>query len=665
MKGIKIKMLLAVCMLLIIVCVGFGISSYVIASNVLTDNVNLMLPQLAQQGANVVEKELDDQFSSLEVLAANDIIGDPNITLVQKQILMQKEFKRSDDIDVNLADTDGICITADGKRISIKDRAYFQKALSGGKAVSDPVENRNIPGTVIVNYAVPVKWEGKIVGVLFKVTDAAKLSAITNKITLGSTGKAYMINKQTTAIAHYNYDFVLKMDNTLDNVSEDSSLQSIASLQKEMTKGKVGYGLYSYIGKVRYVGFAPVKGTEWFLGVIVPQDDILSGLNVIRNSAIVIAVILLLISSVAGYILLGFITRPIIAISEQLKIFSGGDFSKELPESYIKMKDEIGILAKAASTMSENLRGFISQVANSVEQVAASSEELTASAEQQALASNDVAAAITGVAIGTEKQTSALVETSMVIEQISAGIQEASASSVEVAEHAVQTSLLAKDGQKAVAMAVNQMDKIENMTKNVKLAIDQLAVGSNEIGEITDAISGIAAQTNLLALNAAIEAARAGEQGKGFAVVADEVRKLAEQASEAAKQITSLIHDNQNNIDHAVVAMEANVEDVKTGLDVVKTTGDTFMEIASSINQVVSQIREVSTTFEQIAHGSQKMVTSIKLIENISNENTNQSQTVSAATEEQAASAEQIASSSQNLAKMAQDLQAAVGKFCI
>jgi len=369
----------------------------------------------------------------------------------------------------------------------------------------------------------------------------------------------------------------------------------------------------------------------------------------------------ILIAILGGLVITRIITVPINQVVVNIKEIADGNLT--IKDLTLDSKDEIGVLAKSLNIMSGNVRDLITQVATSAEQLASSSEELTASAEQQAQATNQVALAIQQVATGTEKQSSAIDETSSAIEQMSAAIQEVAASSNEVAEQANDTSLAATEGQKVVGRAVSQMEKVGQVTAEVQEAVDQLEQGSRKIGEITTVISGIAEQTNLLALNAAIEAARAGEQGRGFAVVAEEVRKLAEQSKGAAQQITTLINDNQININSAVKAMQAGTVDVKEGIEVVTSAGETFAQIVGSVNRVVNQIQEVSATVEEMASSSQLILSSINQIEDISRDNMGQSQSVSAATEEQTASSEQIASASQSLAKMAQDLQVVVSKF--
>ncbi|WP_407313435.1 methyl-accepting chemotaxis protein [Desulfosporosinus sp. SB140] len=384
-------------------------------------------------------------------------------------------------------------------------------------------------------------------------------------------------------------------------------------------------------------------------------------ISFVKIILLLLPIVVIIAAIFVGLSITRMITIPIKGVVDNIKEIADGNLTIE--DLKHDSNDEIGILSITLNAMSANVRDLIIQVANNAEQLAASSEELTASAEQQAQATNQVSSAIQHVATETEKQSNAINETSSAIEQMTAAIQEMSASSSEVTEQANNTSLAANEGQKVVSKAVSQMEKVGHVTSEVQAAVDQLEQESNRIGEITNVISDIAAQTNLLALNAAIEAARAGEQGRGFAVVAEEVRKLAEQSQAAAQQIASLINDNQANINHAVKAMKVGTADVKDGIEVVTTAGETFVQIAGSVNQVVNQIQNVSITVEEMASSSQLILTSINQIEGISKDNMGQTQFVSAATEEQSASSEQIAAASQSLAKMAQDLQFVLSKF--
>lgn len=254
-------------------------------------------------------------------------------------------------------------------------------------------------------------------------------------------------------------------------------------------------------------------------------------------------------------------------------------------------------------------------------------------------------------------------ETGGVIGNMAENIDRLAHNTKQVALNSNTAADKARFGGDSVSKAVTQMAQIENTVNSSAKVVSKLGEQSKEIGEIVGTISGIASQTNLLALNAAIEAARAGEQGRGFAVVADEVRKLAEQSQEAAKKIAELISDIQVDTERAVVAMQTGTKEVKTGAEVVNLAGGAFREIANLVVQVADQVETSSKAMDKMVAESQRIVTASEQINQISSKSAGEAQSVSAATEEQLASMEEIASSSQALAQLAQDLQQEVAKF--
>jgi len=220
-------------------------------------------------------------------------------------------------------------------------------------------------------------------------------------------------------------------------------------------------------------------------------------------------------------------------------------------------------------------------------------------------------------------------------------------------------------GQQAIDRVGSQMDQIDHSSQAVQKAVDELSTSSMKIQEIVALITGIAGQTNLLALNAAIEAARAGEQGRGFAVVADEVRKLAEQSGEASQQIAAMIRGNVASIDGAVSAMQATGQNVQIGMQVMQEAGQSFATIAKLIEDVNAEVETMSSSLVEVTLASQSVEKAVQEIEQISRDTAGQIQSVSAATQEQSASAEEIASTSHTLADLAQVLQENTRKFCV
>ena len=378
---------------------------------------------------------------------------------------------------------------------------------------------------------------------------------------------------------------------------------------------------------------------------------------------IAIIVSSILLGVVLSYLIIKRITKRLDDVVVFMETVSHGDFTRKVSEENMQDKSEFGVVSKAISEMNKSISELIRNVADTSEQLAASAEELTASAEQSSLASTQVAHSITSVAQGAVSQTHAIDTTSATVQTLSAGLEEAAASAQEVTEKSVQASQTANEGGKTVVQAVSQMKHIQETVTFSAQVVDKLGESSQEIGQIVDAISGIAAQTNLLALNAAIEAARAGEQGRGFAVVAEEVRHLAEQSQDAAKKITGLISEIQRDTAKAVAAMENGTKEVEIGVNVVTSAGNAFQNIEVIVGHVAEQMQEMSTVIEHMAQGSQQIVTAVAEIDSLSKKASSEAENVAAITEEQSASSEEIASSSQSLAHMAQDMQLAINQF--
>ncbi|MDR3588851.1 MAG: methyl-accepting chemotaxis protein [Negativicutes bacterium] len=382
------------------------------------------------------------------------------------------------------------------------------------------------------------------------------------------------------------------------------------------------------------------------------------------QKVILISVVLgVLAIFIAGFVTITiprYIKKSLLAILHSTKCYAQGDLREPI---FVKNRDEFGEIAHAINEMVKGIKNMLGTIVQSSEHITTSSHQLTDSAEQSAQAANQIATSITDVSAGANEQVAVADETSAVVRQMSAGIQQVAENTNQVATQSAQAADKAKDGGKAVEKAVSQMSQIENTVNTSAKVVAKLGERSKEIGQIVDTIAGIAGQTNLLALNAAIEAARAGEQGRGFAVVAEEVRKLAEQSQEAAKKIAELIGEIQGDTDKAVVAMNDGTREVKTGAEVVNAAGAAFREIAELVTQVSSQVKEISAAVQQMAGGSQQIVGSVKKIDDLSKKSAGESQSVSAATEQQLASMEEIATSSEVLGKLAQDLQAAVAKF--
>lgn len=435
--------------------------------------------------------------------------------------------------------------------------------------------------------------------------------------------------------------------------------------QATLKEGKTYVGEAVVVGVKNQTIYEPIKDKQGniigmtFIGV--PSsliDTLVSGLS---TKIILFIIIELLFSALLIWVIVARSLQRLYPIVNAADRIAQGDLSLETLNS--NTKDELGKLSRSFNTMTVNLKELVQHVAESSEHVAESSREMLIITEQSAEASAQIAVSIEKVAIGSVNQVNSLTGTVSAIEQLSASTQQVAATSNEIAVLTAKTMQTTDKGQAAINMVVVQMDSINQKTGQVQQTVQKLAESSDQINEIITVITGITEQTNLLALNAAIEAARAGEQGRGFAVVADEVRKLAEQSKEAAQQIAMLIQANGENIKEAVRAMDDEIKDVQAGIGIVDTAGKSFIEITDLVQQVSIQVQEISATTQEMASGTEQIVSSIQVIDRISQDAADQTQTVSAAVEEQTASVEQINSSSKGLASMINDLQKVVSTF--
>lgn len=385
--------------------------------------------------------------------------------------------------------------------------------------------------------------------------------------------------------------------------------------------------------------------------------------------ALIIFIGIVITASVIVIFLGIIITKRVTKRLNDFVIFIGalsqGDFSLKISKENLEDKSEFGIVSNALNKMTKNIVDLINQLANTSEQLVLSSEELTASADQSADASNLVATAVTTMAHGADEQLSISNETTQVVESISDKINIVSENTKLASTLTDNAKASVNAGESAIEQAINQMKIIEEKTTKTSTIIGELEEKSIKIGQILDTIQSISEQTNLLALNAAIESARAGEAGRGFSVVADEIRKLAEQSQESTKEIATIISDVQSKTNSAVSVMNENSKEVDTGAKVVNIAGTSFHEILNMVREIANQIYEISNSISEINTGTKNSVTSVNSIQNISMKIADESQTISAAAEEQLASVEEIASSSKLLSKMAEDLKIIINNFKI
>ncbi|MGS2779456.1 methyl-accepting chemotaxis protein [Robertmurraya sp. GLU-23] len=444
-------------------------------------------------------------------------------------------------------------------------------------------------------------------------------------------------------------------------IGTQASAEVVATV---LTKGESFYGEANVAGNMYQTAYMPIEDASGeVIGIMyvgASEEIIHNILSSFLTKFIIVLVIMIGIASGAVYWFTWKMKRRLSNLTKALDMAGNGDFTAKVEDH---SNDELGVLSDSYNKMSGSLKDMMNEVISTSELLASSSEELTASSEQTSKATETITESIQQVADGAEQSTSSVQESAIALEEVTKGIQSIADNASIVSEVSVHATEKAKEGGLFVDKTVNQINEINHSVVASGEVIKTLEHRSQEIEKITNVITAIANQTNLLALNAAIEAARAGEHGKGFAVVADEVRKLAEQSQQSSSQISALIKTIQEDMTQSSQSIEQVSVDVKEGLMIVNQTKETFKEILEFMANLTGQINDMAATSEEISASTQEVSATVSGIIHISEQTSMHSQNVAASAEEQLASMEEIATSASALSNLADDLKVLIGKF--
>lgn len=389
------------------------------------------------------------------------------------------------------------------------------------------------------------------------------------------------------------------------------------------------------------------------------KQDALTALYIL----IAISIVAVVITFIVVTLVARHIATPLGRLANAASTIAQGNLRED--DINVSNKDEIGELASSFNNMKKSLRVLIQDVSINAEQLSASAEELTASTSQINDVSIEVAKNISSSNDNSKIVAKAAGESSLATDETAAGVQRIAEATQHIHSMATDTLELAGTGGQTIDIAKKQMAVIYDSTKDTTELIKKLAEQSVEIQNISQVITAITDQTNLLALNAAIEAARAGEQGKGFAVVADEVRKLAEESNKSASQIVALTNEIQQdtrNVERSVLEGLRTVED---GVSMINNAGDSFTSIVQAVEKMSEQIEDVSAVTEQLSATAEEVAASIQEIASQADNSSKITQEITVGVEEQVASISEINDVSNNLSKRAEHLQNVIQRFSV
>jgi methyl-accepting chemotaxis protein len=610
-------------------------------------------------------------------------------------------------------------------------------------------------GALLTSFISPILIDGKFAGIAGADTSLNSWDKRVKQIKAFNTGYAFLVSNTGIFISAPDAEIIgAKTLSDLAKDKSNPLFSQMAENIKAKKSGQMDT-IDPFTGKNVSMFYAPINTAGWSLVMVIPVDEMMANVNQMQTTLLLIGGFGILAMATLIFLISRSFSRPIVEVGRATNRIAKGDLNVQLnihqkdeigqmAQDFQRMtaylvnmsaiagkisegdltaevtpQSEQDALGNAFHKMLVNLRFLVGNVTNSASNLTMASAKLSSSASQAGQATNQIAATMQQVARGTSQQSESVTHTTASVEQMNQAIEGVAKGAQEQAQEinraaeithqivgavqqvtlnaeagakgSLQAAQVAKGGAQTVLATIQGMENIKEKVTLSAQKVQEMGARSNQIGVIVEAIEEIATQTNLLALNAAIEAARAGEHGKGFAVVADEVRKLAERASGATKEIGALVKEIQRTVADAVSAMQAGSGEVENGVTQANQAGQALQEILKASETVSNQVEEIVAAAKQVNELSSGLVTAIdsvsaiveqntaateemsansngvtQAIENIasvSEENSAAVEEVSASSEEMSAQVEEVTSDAHSLAEMANDLQKVVARF--
>jgi len=392
-------------------------------------------------------------------------------------------------------------------------------------------------------------------------------------------------------------------------------------------------------------------------------DDVVSTSLSNKTVGLIVSIVLTVAGILVAIVTASNISKPITIVSKRMSELADGNLQHEpLPVTH---RDEIGQLMLSANNMNEKLKQTLSSIHTVSETVAASSEELAQSANEVQSGTEQITVTMQELASGTETQASTAGDLAGTMTSFQRSIHETTQEGIELKAHSNHVQELTTTGKGLMVQSTQQMTTINEIVLDSVKKVEGLNVQSAEISKLVSVIDDISNQTNLLALNAAIEAARAGEHGKGFAVVADEVRKLAEEVQYSVTDISTIVNRIQGETGNVTTALQSGYEEVKRGTVQLNQTNETFEQISEAVEEMILNINTISSNLNKVAQNSESINVSIDEMASISQESAAGVEQTTATVEETAATMEEISRGANHLASMAEELNSQLQQFKI